>query len=318
MFRKYCRSLSTCLVIMCTVLLCSTLVGGEDDGDSLAAGRLLHETSSEYWLGLYCTPPGSALRAHLGISDGEGLVVRHLVDDGPAAKGGLHVHDVLLKFGDTEAGTVADLIRTIEEVKDQPIGITLVRAGEKQSIEITPERRPEGPVQMPFDDLKDDGVRRWLEEFEGLGRMRFFHPGAVVPHASGFNLPDNLKVSITKQGDQPAVIVVEKDGSRWELTEDELSELPVEIRPHVKRMLGSKLRIRMRAEAPRGRSPARLPGRSIPFDRPNRIPRQFEDEFESMQQQFEQLRRQFDRFRDLQTDGDLDEGIEVELGEELE
>ena len=71
-------------------------------------------------------------------------------------------------------------------------------------------------------------------------RFRFFHPGAIVPHdvLVPVPLPANMSVTISKEGDQPAKIVVKRGDEKWELTETELDKLPADVRPHVERMLG--------------------------------------------------------------------------------
>jgi hypothetical protein len=54
-------------------------------------------------------------------------------------------------------------------------------------------------------------------------------------------LPANMSVFISKEGDQPAKIVVKRGDQKWEVTEKELDKLPADVRPHVERMLGRGL-----------------------------------------------------------------------------
>jgi hypothetical protein len=77
-----------------------------------------------------------------------------------------------------------------------------------------------------------------------------------------------MSVVISKEGDQPAKIVVKRGDDKWELTEKELNKLPADIRPHVERMLGrGPLGILADAETAPGTPESRLEKR---FDEMNR------------------------------------------------
>jgi hypothetical protein len=47
-----------------------------------------------------------------------------------------------------------------------------------------------------------------------------------------------VSISISKAGDQPAKVVVQRGNDKWEVTEKELDKLPADIRPSVEQMLG--------------------------------------------------------------------------------
>jgi len=86
-------------------------------------------------------------------------------------------------------------------------------------------------------------VKQWLEENGAEGqsplRFRFIQPGTLLPaaEADAFPLPRSLRIAITRQGDEPARVVVERDGRRWEVTEDTLETLPEDVRSQVLRPL---------------------------------------------------------------------------------
>ena len=48
----------------------------------------------------------------------------------------------------------------------------------------------------------------------------------------------DMTVTISKQGKEPAKITVKQGDKSWEVTEDDLDQLPEEVRPHVEPMLG--------------------------------------------------------------------------------
>ena len=54
----------------------------------------------------------------------------------------------------------------------------------------------------------------------------------------GKPMPANLSIAITKVGEQPANIVVQRDKDEWKVTEKTLDKLPADVRPFVERMLG--------------------------------------------------------------------------------
>jgi hypothetical protein len=101
---------------------------------------------------------------------------------------------------------------------------------------------------------------------ENVPKMQFFHPGVVLPpgaplpgaqlkpgmplnvpprgwvvNAQAAPLPENMTVTISKSGANPAKITVKQGEKSWETTDDKLfasDALPAEVREHVLRMLG--------------------------------------------------------------------------------
>lgn len=61
----------------------------------------------------------------------------------------------------------------------------------------------------------------------------------LPPGAATFPpFPDNVTITTTRQGHQPARIRVSRGEQNWEVTENELDKLPGDLRPYVERMLG--------------------------------------------------------------------------------
>lgn len=208
---------------------------------------------SEYWLGLECRPAEGALRSQLKLPKGQGLVVEELLPEGPAAKAGLKQHDVLVKAGDQPLGQVNDLVKAIEKAKETKLTLQIVREGKPTKLDVIPAKReagvrvppPFGPVPVPGNPDLEKALK-WLEKMqpgaEGRPNMqfRFLQPGMILPPGAPLQapLPEGMSVSIGRSGKEPAKIVVEKGGKRWEATEKDLDKLPQEVRPHVERMLG--------------------------------------------------------------------------------
>jgi len=204
--------------------------------------------SSQYWLGIECSPVPPALRSHLSLPDKQGVLVAAVVKGSPAAKAGLAQYDVLLRAGDKPLAEPRDLLAAVDAAKETVLKIELIRAGKPQTIPLTPAKRPEqiaGP-RGPADQADWDTISKWLEGMKsgdesGLPSFNFTRPGMILPKGVVIPrpfLPGNVSVVVTKQGDQPAKIVVKRGDQKWEVTEKELDKLPADVRPHVEQMLG--------------------------------------------------------------------------------
>lgn len=203
----------------------------------------------EYWIGVEAHEVPEALRAHTTLPKDHGLLVEQVYPDSPAAKAQIARHDVLLKAGDKPLRTVADLVEAIQSAKGKKLALEAVRAGKTIKLEVTPEKRPKDLAPASGWGWGEapgmEEIRKWVESIKpwpGAPAMRFrlFHPGAVLPPGAILSppLPGNMTVVITKQGDQPAKVHVQRDGQKWDITEKELDQLPADVRPYVERMLG--------------------------------------------------------------------------------
>lgn len=233
-------------------------VQAEPDGRSLDStqGAVINAQPAatpelaEYWLGVGCRPVPPALQAHLNLPEKQGLLVEAVVPGSPAAKAGVVEHDILLRAGGKPLAERRDLVRAIEANKSGKLAVELIHCGKPKTVEATPAKRPEevradgAPASADWDTME-----KWLRgmspgnELGGARsplRFRFVHPGMIVPQgvAVAPALPPGMSVVISKEGDQPAKIVVRRGASRWEVTEKDLDKLPADVRPHVDQMLG--------------------------------------------------------------------------------
>ncbi len=199
---------------------------------------------SEYWLGIVTEPAPEALRSHLHLSENEGLLVEQVAPESPAAAAGMQRHDLLLKAGGKPLSQVGDLIAAVEASKGEKLELELLRAGKKLKLTVTPAKRPEGPIPGLRVPTPAEAFGKWIEQFRaGDPRHRdyslfFLRPGVVVTRPGKLpDLPANVTIAITKQGDQPAKVVVTRGKEKWEATENNLDAIPAELRPHVEAML---------------------------------------------------------------------------------
>ena len=267
---------------------------------------------SEYWLGIACSAVPPPLRAQLDLPEKQGLLVQAVVPESPAAKAGIERYDFLLRAGDKPLAEPRDLVEVIETVKDGTLRIELIRDGQSKTVEATPTKRPEEarrPVGvMPnADDWQT--MERWLEAMRpdaaadgrrSSMRFRFVQPGAIVPRdvLVATPLPPNMSVVISKQGDQPANIVVKRGDQRWETTETDLDKLPADVRPHVQRMLGRGL-FGIVGDLPAFKfAPKETPAGVQPRDpvpAPAMRPLRGPDLLERMERRFDEMNRRMDK-----------------------
>jgi membrane-associated protease RseP (regulator of RpoE activity) len=260
----------------------------------------------EFWIGVACNSEAldNTLRAQLGLPEGQGLAVLSVVPDSPAAKAGLKENDVLLDAGGKPLGKIQDLVDAVEAAKDQELALSLLRDGKPLSLTVKPEKRPEGQRPEGRQSEYEEAFRNWLERGGGGGdqeilrrwfqgrngvtphRMIVPRPGFVLPPGTptGTAFPKDLSVSITKEGDQPAKIVVKQGDKNWETTEDKLGDLPEEIRGHVESFLGRRqfaISVQELQVPPRYRAPKVAPHVLRPDDA----------RFDEIQKQLEQLKQ---------------------------
>lgn len=281
---------------------------------------------SEYWLGVVSEPVPDALRAQLNLRENEGLLVEDVAPDSPAAAAKIQRYDIVLKAGGKALGRVDDLIAALDAAKGKKLPLEILRKGKPVTVEVTPAKRPEGEISTllrPGGPEAFEAMRKWLERIrpgEAQGRdfnFYYLRPGVVVARPGPLaELPDNLTISITRQGKKPATIAVTRGDQKWEVNENELDKLPADIRPHVERMLRHGVRglLGPRMEgwlappaspsptAPPPAAKPRAPGEKRPEARaPSEPPRPIDKELDEMSRRLDQLRKAVDELKQKQS-----------------
>lgn len=199
--------------------------GGQDSRDpNHMAWRYLQQAqgmaggeTGKYWIGVECREAPPELMSQLGLKEGEGLVVVHVADDSPAVKVGLKQHDLILSSGDVKLKRPQELIKAVNAAEGKEISLKIMRGGKEQTVAVTPAERSQ------------DNWRVFARP--GTGMM---FPGGGQPP----KIPDNVTISIVRQGSKPAKITVSRGDEKWEVTSDSLDKLPEELRPIVQGMDG--------------------------------------------------------------------------------
>ena len=99
--------------------------------DELARG----ETSDRPRLGVALAPARAArrMRAAVGLPEREGLLVRGVVADGPAARAGIERGDLLVRAGDRPILGVDDLFDALDGATDE-VALGIVRGAEERDV----------------------------------------------------------------------------------------------------------------------------------------------------------------------------------------
>lgn len=252
-------------------------VGGHFWGPALLAVSDEYESPfglgsevSSRWLGLGCNAASETLRAQLGLGE-EGIVVHDVVDQGPAHAAGVQKHDIftkaLVKDKEFALKNATDLAQVVKAAGQNPIKLIGLRSGKPYEVEVTSAERPQParfglyqvpgfPPLTPHVPLDLERVKQLLKENrieelkEYVNQLAQKSPSAfalgmagpivtpplgtqLVPH----HLPENVTVTITRTGEEPAQIQVKIGEQSWTVSEHELDKLPEKVRGYVEGLL---------------------------------------------------------------------------------
>ena len=260
MLRSQCLGRMEWLVVVGVILTAGEMaqakdvivsVGAVAQADDLPAQRrrvsdmiLLDDTAPpttpERWIGVVCTPVGEPLRAQLKLADGQGLLVREVVPESPAAKAGLQRYDIVLTVNDKALDNSADLVAAVRAADDAGLELKILRKGAEQTISIQPAKRPDDrstlgvPPAEEYEvriwDAMEDGAVMFNRDGRGL-RLRQIAPGISLWTAKP--LPDVVSITIKKEGNKPAEITVKQGDQKWEVTGDQFNQLPAKVRGYI-------------------------------------------------------------------------------------
>jgi C-terminal processing protease CtpA/Prc len=146
------------------------------------------------WLGLRVKETPAALRDQLDLAEDEGVLVDVVAPDGPAAKAGLKVNDLLLKLAERKLGTPQDLRDALKAHQaGDTVAIEVLSKGKRSTVEVTLGERPanEG-AQDPPQDAKDllEKARKMLENQPGDGKVEVEVSGSAAGLDAVLNNPD--------------------------------------------------------------------------------------------------------------------------------
>jgi len=122
-------------------------------------------------IGLEATEIPGELRVHYGAPPGSGVLVARLDPEGPAARAGVKVGDVLVQIAGRPVAAAADVeIRTRMRTAGQPLALDLVRRGQPVRVALPAEpsrRREEAAARAAQIEAE---IERLSERIEALTR----------------------------------------------------------------------------------------------------------------------------------------------------
>lgn len=156
--------------------------------EPLPGEKKLDETPNKGFLGIVTSDVPDILAEHLDLKDGEGIVVRSLMPDGPAAKAGVSVNDVITHVGDQVIYSPEDISKCIaaQNPGDKVI-LGIIHKGKLGKIDITLGTRPVDVAsadptpldQLNLDEFPKDIADRIRNALKGNGG------GLAMPDANG-------------------------------------------------------------------------------------------------------------------------------------
>lgn len=138
------------------------------------------------FLGVVSGDVPEILAAHLDLKPGEGVVIRSLVPDGPAAKSGIAVNDVITRVSGQSVGTPPEVSKQIANHQpDETIRIDLIRRGKATQLDVKLGNKPAelaATEPQSLNALNLEGLPAELAD-----RIR----AAIEGNIGGMNLPLN-------------------------------------------------------------------------------------------------------------------------------
>jgi membrane-associated protease RseP (regulator of RpoE activity) len=213
----------------------------------------------KHWIGILGGPVPDYVRAQVDIPDDYGVMIREVVPDSPAAKAGLTKYDIVLRANDTDVSDMRDLANLVTSEGEQggKISMEVLRRGQRETIVVTPEERPENVALSPPEGTgagwgmpgQPGDFQQFFNQHLPSGQpfaFRSFGPGMQLnfPGAGTAGMPNGVSVSVSKENDQPAKVTVKRGEDTWEFNGDDpeaLKQLPEDLRPFVSQFLGQNV-----------------------------------------------------------------------------
>jgi len=102
------------------------------------------------WIGVEPQDLNPELAQSLGLTEGQGVIITGVLQNGPAAQAGIRPGDVITVVGDRPVNNVAQLLAAVAALPpDQAAKLTVVRNGEVSTVRVVPGRRDPTGVNRP-------------------------------------------------------------------------------------------------------------------------------------------------------------------------
>lgn len=151
------------------------------------------QAAATAFLGVVTSDLPEMLAVHLNLKPGDGIVVRSLMPDGPAAKAGIATHDVITHVSGEAVHSPLDFSQLIGSKKPgDTVNIELIHKGKPAKIDVTLGTRPEGVAALepqplnPLDlgDMPRDlaeRIRKAIEDNPAALQLQLDAQGGQLP-----------------------------------------------------------------------------------------------------------------------------------------
>jgi len=188
---------------------------------------------TKYWIGVQLMPTPKLLRDHVKKLKNGSATIAGIAQESPASKAKLKRGDHVIAIDGTGIASPENLVEAVANMKAKPFRLEVLRGTETLEVEVTPEVMPELKDRKPVlgPDVSGD-------------RLRLFGPGRVVPKSMKFSLlpkdlPQNILIRMEQRGDEPVKLHIERDGETWDVSEDEIDQLPEDLQAIAKQRVGN-------------------------------------------------------------------------------
>lgn len=112
------------------------------------SGLFAYREVGDHSTGMSLAAVDDAVREHLKLPKGQGLIATSVAPQGMAARTGICENDILLSLGDGPLGKPEDLEERLKAAGNKPLGLVLLHQGEKKTVQVQPQIKVTfGPVQ---------------------------------------------------------------------------------------------------------------------------------------------------------------------------
>ena len=188
------------------------------DGPNVQVIRADATGEARYRIGVHCEPVDDAIRAHVELPKGA-MLVQELLDEAPAAKGGMKRYDIITKVAGKPVKSLDQMVERIQKSKGKALQFTVRRGGKNVSVKVTPEKRKAEAVAKIMNEWTDKSGKKMMFSFEP-DKMGDAHQMIVESLKPGMimNSDEDVKVfmkrlpGIVQNGRKMQVRIMKKEG----------------------------------------------------------------------------------------------------------
>lgn len=138
----------------------NALPTGDANGTGPAVGPVPPSRYSKGFLGSLLTSPtytgamlemmGPQMAQFFGVLDGNGLLVRKIDANSPAAMSGLRLGDYVVRANQRPVRSLGDWAKVVREAKGRPFAVVVMRDKQERTLTITPDIKRKSDLEMPL------------------------------------------------------------------------------------------------------------------------------------------------------------------------